>query len=862
MGNTNTIPGNIKGMGGGSPLLLDNAVFSQKQKNLQGKWGQLIFDKNGFAMENSVCGTDSMVLLADLWHGASDSSDKLKTFLSTDVDKATTDIQTSIIKTDDIVSRSFSLDNTRYKATRGPIVVPDMKNTTMTFMTTTRGNVTPVNADLGLMFSQFSSLYSIDQETMDIIADYIENYDAKDPQVIKKLKEYQNLSADEWENLSDEQYKEFTALTALYVLSAQVVEQGDTTVPNYDTYFDICKQMTSNMYSIKPLDEGSEYVEASADPAMIFSMKTAMESMGMSDSLAYNIATKVENDSNSYLVYDSQYQPNPKDVRVYITYDESGFVSVDIEDSYVTDYPLHTNQFLATSRDHASEHMQSQREGISNYSNHGMTDEELIGMYQSVENPNDLQIMDNIIKSDADFNVDGKNAFDIDYWEYDTSYTWNYSRGVSDPYSVALAQMGATMLYKNDTESYKKYLNAALQSSVNGSDHNIMLDIASGAGVYADTCSLAVVNDTPDHAGGGNDYTLHMQLNAANANFGAFSQMYEKFDYDTDYSNVNFGNITYDDLTGDINFNITADSDKTSWFFFHDKEEGKTFTIDSTIESGKEAIDDYAEGKQAELKKELQRKRDELVVDTVIDLTGCINPYLKDGIYFVKDAAADKDVSLRSANLVKDGIQAACKDSKKFNRGVSGVVTIFGAISKYNSMMADYEKAKENYNNIEKLDLFYNYNTGAGAVGLYDYQTIRKIQEWNDNGIVEILGENCEMTNEQIYSSLMQNGALKNDVLETIASDLCDQSFDELNNNPSADVIADTYATIADESGYTKEEIYNAINVLVYGQSATGEYHVVTDIPFELQHACLDALKDGGSDINVYSAWETYYNNR
>ena len=93
MGNTNTIPGNIKGMGGGSPLLLDNAVFSQKQKNLQGKWGQLIFDKNGFAMENSVCGTDSMVLLADLWHGASDSSDKLKTFLSTDVDKATTDIQ-------------------------------------------------------------------------------------------------------------------------------------------------------------------------------------------------------------------------------------------------------------------------------------------------------------------------------------------------------------------------------------------------------------------------------------------------------------------------------------------------------------------------------------------------------------------------------------------------------------------------------------------------------------------------------------------------------------------------------------------------------------------------------------------------
>lgn len=860
MGKTNITSGSFKSMGG-STMLLDNPVFLQKQKKLQNNWGKLSFDKNGFEMEKLVCGTDSMMLLANFWHGAYDSSDKLQKFLVTDVNKATTDIHKSYISTDEIVSKSFSMDPTKYKASLGHVAGPATDGSVRAMVIAPRGTASAVNIYMDLSSSEFAALYEVDDETMDIVADYIENYDPSDPLVIKKLKKYQGLSAEEWEKLSDEEYKEFTALTVLYAYSAYMVEQGDTTVANYDTFLDITTKMTANLYTIQPIGEGSEYVEASADSALIFSMKTAMESMGMSDSLAYNIATKVENDSNSYSVYDPQYQPNPKDVHVDITYDESGFVSVNIEDSYVTDYSLHNKQFLATSKEHAADYMQEQRAGVSNYSNHGMTDDELIGMYQSVENPNDLQIMDNIVTSDADYTVNGQNAFDIDYWEYDTSHNWNYTRGVSDPFSVALAQMGSTMLYRQDTDSYKKYINAALQS-INESDHNIMLDIASGAGVYADTCSLAVINDTADPQGGGNDYTLHMQLNAANANFGVFSQMYEKFDDDIDYSNIDIGYISYSNQTGDIKFNITADTDKTKWVLFHEKEEGKTFTIDSTIESGKEAIDDYAEGKQAELKKELQRKRDDLVVDTIIDLTGCINPYLKDGIYFMKDSMADKDVSLRSANLVKDGIQAACKESKTFNRGISGAVTIFGAISKYNSMMADYEAAKENYNNIEKLDLFYNYNTGSGTVGLYDYETIRKIQEWNDNGIVEILGDDCKMTNAQIYSSLMYNGTLKNAVLETIATDLCDQSFDELNNNPSADVIAATYATIEEESGYTQDEINNALTVLVYGHSVTGEYHVVTDIPFELQHACLDALKDGNSSIDVYYAWETYYQNR
>ncbi len=844
----------------GSTLYLDNSTYKARQNQLHQTASQLNFSKAPFEMENEVCGTEGMFLLADYWHGVSDSSDYLQSFLTTDVKKINNDVQNSINQTDSKIAGSFSTNERDY-------IIPAAK--AMVAYTPPYVTVTTINNNPGTVFSleeylaAFLSVYDVDQETMALAEEWIEAYKAGDPVIIQKMKKYQNLSAQQWDNLSEQELKEFTALTVVYTWSNYVVEQGGESVENYDTYKEICEKMTANLYSFKPITEGYDYVEATPDSALIFAMKTAMESMGMSDSLAFNVATKVENDGNSYIVYDSQYQPNPKDVNVAYSFDESGFVSVNIEDSYVTDYPLHTNQFLATSRDHAANYMNSQREANPGWDSHGMSDDELVGMYQSVMNPNDLQAMTNIAISDKDFMVNGKYAFDIDYWEDDTSHTWNYDRGISDTFSVALGEMGSNMLYRQDTGNYESYINAALQSSINGSRHNIMLDIATGAGVYADTCSMAVINDEADPLGGGNDYPLHMQLNAANANFGVFSQMYEKFDDDTKYTNIDIGHITYSNQTGDINFNITADTDKTNFFFWHDREEGKTITIDSTIESGKEAIDDYVEGKQAQLKKELQRKQEDLVVDTVIDLTGCINPYLKDGIYFVKDSMAEKDVTMDSVNLVKDGIKVACSESKNFNRGIGGAVTIFGAISKYNNMLATYEADKENYNRIEKLELFYNYNTASGTVGLYDYDTIRKIQDWNQNGIVEILGEDCGKTNEQIYQSMYTaSGELKNPVLEKIATDLCDQSFDDLNNNPTAEDIATAYGTIEEESGYTKDEINNAIDVLVNGYSENGEYHVVTDIPFELQHACLDSLQEGDSSIDVYYAWETYYQNQ
>ena len=42
------------------------------------------------------------------------------------------------------------------------------------------------------------------------------------------------------------------------------------------------------------------------------------------------------------------------------------------------------------------------------------------------------------------------------------------------------------------------------------------------------------------------------------------------------------------------------------------------------------------------------------------------------------------------------------------------------------------------------------------------------------------------------------------------------------------------------------------MKVLVNGYSESGPYHEITDIPFELQDACIDAITHGGSGVDVY----------
>ena len=72
-----------------------------------------------------------------------------------------------------------------------------------------------------------------------------------------------------------------------------------------------------------------------------------------------------------------------------------------------------------------------------------------------------------------------------------------------------------------------------------------------------------------------------------------------------------------------------------------------------------------------------------------------------------------------------------------------------------------------------------------------------------------------------------------------------------------ANAAGDAYTKIEEETGYTKDDISNALQVIIYGYSEEGKYHVVTDIPFELQHACLDAIDENVVDLN--RPWEDFY---
>ncbi|RKM63201.1 hypothetical protein D6856_03500 [Butyrivibrio sp. XB500-5] len=93
---------------GDDTLLLDNATYNQIQNKLIQSASELIFNKSAFDMEDAVCGTEGMVLLADYWHRVVDSSDRLRDFLCEDVDMMCTKVQDSINETDHSIAASFS----------------------------------------------------------------------------------------------------------------------------------------------------------------------------------------------------------------------------------------------------------------------------------------------------------------------------------------------------------------------------------------------------------------------------------------------------------------------------------------------------------------------------------------------------------------------------------------------------------------------------------------------------------------------------------------------------------------------------------------------------------------------------------
>ncbi|RKM57750.1 hypothetical protein D6856_13930 [Butyrivibrio sp. XB500-5] len=839
----------------GSTLYLDNATYKARQNQLHQTASQLNFSKAPFEMENEVCGTEGMFLLADYWHGVSDSSDNLQSFLTTDVNKINSDVQNSINQTDAKIAGSFSTVGANSQANILEAVkyyVAHEKAKSIVSVSVLANVQAAKTAAYNALRAQFMSVYNIDEETMAQVEELIEKYEAGDPAVVTMLQKYHNKSESDWKNLSEEEYKEFAALTVLYAFSGYMVEKGANGGEGFETYNKICAQMTSQLYAVNTdNDEDKLFNDASLDYQLVYYMKAAMASMGASDCLSYNIMTKVEGDTNTYRVNNPDYYD--KNVDVYFYYDENGFVSVNIQDSYFMNgsSPEHVNHFLATGKEHAADYIESLREGCSDYSNHGMTDDQLAGMFQAVSNPNDFKIMSNIVTSDSDFLNNGNNAFDIEYWE-DYTNDFTYSKGISDTFSVALGQMPATMLNNLDTTNYNSFIGAVAEASMDSfGNHNILRDIASGAGVYADMCALNVMED---EQGDSNDYEIKTTLNSANATYGILSDLYGVLCDDTgtfqgaaSYSNLDIKGLRYTPETGALEMDIEVDKD-AGYFFWRDTTREQV-TLKSNLLSGGDGQNALQENIQQDLKEELARKKANLAVDTLIDLTGCINPALKSGLAVVKDVSTQSDSTLHSVSLLKDGLNQAGIKSDGLNRTFSGASTLLGALSKYNSMEKEYEDSMNKSRNAQKLNSFYNYNTGSETVGLYDYDTIRMVQNWNDNGIVEVIGGN-EGTNSRVYGSVVDSdNNIELDALRIIATDV----YDKKHNFDKAS--ADTIYEELEDIGYQKEDIENAVNVIVYGHCEEGNYNDITDIPFDLQNACLDAIVQNNTDIN----WEDFH---
>ncbi|RKM55108.1 hypothetical protein D6853_10240 [Butyrivibrio sp. X503] len=849
----------------GNSFIMNNPIFNQKKMGLQQSASQLIFNKSPFDMEGEVCGTESMLYAAQCWHEIADSSDKLQVFLADDIYKMCSNIQNSINQTDQILAASLSCSMSNYTQVN---VLPAVKAIIAKGISDAISVTTVASAKLmkRMIYMQireeFMTTYNIDEETMAQVDEWIEQYEAGDPAFVTVLKKYQNMSDKEWKQLytdesKEQECKDFVALTVLFTWSGYMAEQGKD---GTGTYQGVCENIISNFYTVKEKNEDDLFSDATIDNPLVNNFRLGMDSLGASDSLAYNISTKLLSDQNAYHV-NNQSDIN-KDVDVNLYYDESGFVGVQVRDCKSAN-PENINQFLATGKEHAKEYISSQREGISNYSNHLMSDDELAGMFQSVNTPNDLNIMRNLVISDSKFMIDGDNAFDIEYME-DHGGQGYYKEGISDTFSVALGQMSSTILERgaqSDYVDYENFLEAVSDSSIKGSNHNILFDITTGTGTYVDNCAINVVDD---EIGGDNDQELKAALNAANANFGALSQLYERYiddanllQGDATYSNVDVKDISYSEQDGHLTFWMNCD--KESGFAFWRDKEKQEFKIDVNLSSDGLAFKDQQEAIQQDLKNEMERKKANLVVDTVIDLTGNINPFLKDSLYIVKDISTQKDVSIHAATLVKDGMGKVFKGEKykHLNGGVSAGTTLMGAYSKYNDIIQEYEKAKEQCNEVEKLNSFYCFNTGSHTVGLYDYDSIRRVQRWNENGVVEIVGGD-EKTNDKIYNSLVTDGEINNSVLKTIGVDLCDEehAFDHLDDDSKARP-TDAYDKIEQDTGYTKDNIEEALNLMIHGYNNDEDatYRSITDIPFELQDACMHTISVHGPDSNIYEAW-------
>ncbi len=91
-------------------LYVDNETYTQLQNKVRNSASNLIFDESPFDMENEVCGTECMDLLADYWHRVADSDKRFRNFMCEDVDHIATEVQASINKTDDEIAKTMSVN--------------------------------------------------------------------------------------------------------------------------------------------------------------------------------------------------------------------------------------------------------------------------------------------------------------------------------------------------------------------------------------------------------------------------------------------------------------------------------------------------------------------------------------------------------------------------------------------------------------------------------------------------------------------------------------------------------------------------------------------------------------------------------
>ncbi len=90
-------------------LFIDNNVFDQKKTSIAVAASALDFDQSAFEMEDAVCGTEAMLLLANQWFGVTQTTVNYKKFYSEHVDPFVSKVNESINDVNSSISDSLLL---------------------------------------------------------------------------------------------------------------------------------------------------------------------------------------------------------------------------------------------------------------------------------------------------------------------------------------------------------------------------------------------------------------------------------------------------------------------------------------------------------------------------------------------------------------------------------------------------------------------------------------------------------------------------------------------------------------------------------------------------------------------------------